>query len=204
VTLGSGRARADEASVSIGPIDDRWAVPPDPGRRYADPPPRSAAPAADTLEAPEEPEIYRSPVRFGVGPSGFITGRARGFGLGITTDFGTGVVGVRLAATWMAPGGLLSLDQYTGELVLDALPHGPLHPVLGVGFGFAHMDFQGVGGDLGVGIGRLGLEYSLALRNADLRIGASVMGGLPGPREASVPSDFGAYAVFAGTLSLGF
>jgi hypothetical protein len=139
-----------------------------------------------------------------VGPSGFIAGHARGFGLGITTDFGTGVVGVRLAATWLAPGEAISLDQYTGELVFDALPHGPLHPVLGVGFGFAHMDFQGVGGDLGVGIGRLGLEYSLALRDADLRIGANVTGGLPGPREASVPSDFGAYAVFGGTLSLGF
>jgi len=195
------RAQADEASVSIGP-DDRWEAPQDLERRYADPPPRPVL-QEDPPSAPE-PEIYRSPVRFGVGPAGFVAGHAQGFGLGITTDFGTGVVGVRLAATWMAPGGLVSLDQYTGELVLDALPHGPVHPVLGVGFGLGHLDLQGVGGDFGVGVGRLGLEYSLALRDADLRIGASVTGGLPGPREANVPSAFGPYAVFGGTLALGF
>ncbi len=189
VILSPERARADDASLTVGRLDDR---------EYAEPPPRSPSPAA------EEPEIYRSPVRFGAGPAGFVAGRAQGFGLGIETVFGTGVVGFRLAAAWMAPGAAASLDQYTGELVLDALPHGPLHPVLGVGFGFAHLDVAGVGGDLGVGIGRLGLEYSLALREADLRVGASVTGGLPGPRDATVRGDFGAYAVFGGTVSLGF
>jgi hypothetical protein len=202
-TLGLGltpaSARADEASVTVGPSDDRWASPPPgvwPG--YGDPPPRPPPPPED------EPEAYRSPVRFGVGPAGFVAGHASGFGLGIETDFGTGVVGFRLAGSWMAPGAQVSLDQYTGELTLDALPHGPFHPLLGVGFGFAHTDFAGVGGGLGVGVGRLGLEYSLALRDADLRLGASVTGGLPGPRDATVPSSFGPYAVFGGTLSLGF
>ena len=162
------------------------------------------APIDAPVPAADEPDAYRSPVRFAVGPAGFIARSAQGFGLGIATDFGTGTIGVRLAASWLGPGTRASLDQYTGELVLDALPHGPLHPVLGVGFGLAHIDFQGAGGDLGVGVARLGLEYSLALRDADLRVGVNAMGGLPGPRDASVPSNFGAYAVFGGAIILGF
>jgi hypothetical protein len=192
-TLVTREASADEASVTVGPIEDH---------RYADPPPRP--PPLAEGPASDDPEAYRSPVRFTVGPAGFVSESAHGFGLGIATDLGTGVIGVRLAASWLGPGARVSLDQYTGEIVLDALPHGPLHPVLGVGFGLAHMDFQGVGGDLGIGVARLGLEYSLALRDADLRVGANVTGALPGPRDATVPSDLGAYAVFGGAITLGF
>jgi hypothetical protein len=193
-TLATGGASADEASVTLGPMDDH---------RYADPPPYAPA-LLPELSTSDEPEAYRSPVRFSVGPAGFVARNAEGFGLGIASDFGTGVIGVRLAASWLGPGARVSLDQYTGEIVLDALPHGPLHPVLGVGFGLARMELQGTGGDLAVGVARLGLEYSLALRDADLRIGANVTGALSGPRDARVPSDLGAYAVFVGAITLGF
>jgi hypothetical protein len=199
--LATGRAGAGEAIVTVGP---EVAVP------MASTPYRLESPPP--LPPPEE--AYRSPVRFGVGPAGFLGGHADGLGLGTTVDFGTGLVGFRLSAAWMGDGarwgeatptgGSLGLDQYAAELVLDTHPRGPLHPVFGLGFGLTHADEAGKGGNMGVGLGRFGLEYSLELHDADLRIGVSATGALPGPREASVPADLGPYALLAASLTLGF
>jgi hypothetical protein len=200
VALASGRSEAAVAEVTVGPAEPPVATSPD----VQDSPP--SLPPAET-------DAYRSPVRFGVGPAGFFAGHADGLELGATVDFGTGIVGFRLSAAWMGDGarwgevstnGSLGLDQYAGELVLDMHPRGPLHPVLGLGFGLTHADLQGQGGNMGVGLGRFGLEYSLELHDADMRVGVSASGALPGPREASVPADLGPYALLAATLTLGF
>jgi hypothetical protein len=204
VVLGSARAEAAVAEVTVGPLTGPGAGPVADGPYVQESPPF----------IPQENEAYRSPVRFGVGPAGFFGGHADGLGLGANVDFGTGIVGFRLSGAWMgdgarwgdaaSTGGSLGLDQYAGEFVLDMHPRGPLHPVLGLGFGLTHAELLGKGGNMGVGLGRLGLEYSLELHDADMRIGVSASGALPGPREASVPSDLGPYALLAATLTLGF
>jgi hypothetical protein len=173
---------------------------------FAEPPPRprdtQAPVAADPPEPREEPahapEPYRSVLR--IAP-----------GLGVSADFGTGTVGFRLAAAWLRgePSGGVDavpspiaggLAQYTGELTLDLRKRGPLHPVLGIGFGLAEINGEG---KLGIGTGRLGLEYALTVDDADVRIGGGVTGILPGPADTSV-QDVRGWVVAGLALGVGF
>jgi len=213
VLLVPATARAqDRAIVGVG----GFAEPPPrdvPVRIAADPPqePRDE-PALARPEPP--PELYRSPMRLELGPVAATTGRGIAPGLGVAADFGRGTVGIRLAAAWLRgePGSGADalpspiaggLAQYTGELTLDLTKRGPLHPVIGIGFGLAHVSGSGSSGNLGIGTARLGLEYALSVEDADVRIGGGVVGILPGPADTSV-QDVKGWALAGLSLAVGF
>jgi hypothetical protein len=208
-------ARADDATVDVGSAS-RFADPPPPPRAML-PTAVSDAPPRVTDEDDDERyvgrELYRSPVRLSLGPAGLTTGRSLGAGIGVAADFGRGSVGFRLAATWLrgeaSPGsGTPSpvgdgLAQYTGEVTLDLHKRGPLHPVFGLGFGLAKVNRGDGSGAVGIGTARLGLEYALALEDADARVGLGVTGVLPGPSDRDT-QDVRAYALVGAHLSIGF
>jgi hypothetical protein len=201
-------ARADDAIVTVG--QQRFAEPPD-----ESPPPQHTAPLV--LDEPrygtDPRELHRSPFRLQLGPQGVTTGKGFGVGVGVAADFGTGSVGGRIAASWLRGEGNNAdgsstptgdaIGIYTGEVTLDLHKRGPLHPVVGMGVGLLHVSRSDSSGIAGVGTGRLGLEYSLGLEDADVRIGASVTGGLIGPVDSDV-KDLRAYALVGAHLAIGF
>ncbi|MEA2753117.1 MAG: hypothetical protein QOI41_7260 [Myxococcales bacterium] len=201
-------ARADDAIVTVG--QQRFSEPPE-----ETPPPRHDAPLV--LEEPrfgnDPRELHRSPFRLQLGPQGVTTGKGFGVGVGVAADFGTGSVGGRIAASWLRGEGNNgdgsstptgdSIGIYTGEVTLDLHKRGPVHPVVGMGVGLLHVSRSDSSGIAGVGTGRLGLEYSLGLEDADVRIGASVTGGLIGPVDSDV-KDLRAYALVGAHLAIGF
>jgi len=208
VSSASAVAQADSAFVQVG--------------RFADPPP--PPPPGPTVVVVEEPryqvpdrplelprEDYRSPFRLHVGPSGVTTGRGFGLGLGLAADFGLGTVGARLTSAWFRPestgtgpiaGGM---GHYTAEMVLDLHKGGPWHPVIGLGFGLTHITSSaaGEGGFAGIGIARIGFEYSLGLDDADVRFGFGLTGALPGPSDREL-ANLPPYAVASASLGIGF
>lgn len=203
-------ARADDAIVTVGP-QQRFSEPPD----ESAPPQRASAPMI--LDEPrfdrDARELHRSPFRLQLGPQGVTTGKGFGVGVGVAADFGSGSVGGRLAASWLRGEGTNSdgsstptgdaIGIYTGEVTLDLHKRGPVHPVVGMGVGLLHVSRSDSSGLAGVGTGRLGLEYSLGLEDADVRIGASVTGGLIGPVDSDV-KDLRAYALLGAHLAIGF
>ena len=201
-------ARADDATVTVG------------SQRFAEPPPENeprqqAAPLV--LDEPrfgaDPREVHRSAVRLQLGPQGVTTGKGFGIGVGVAADFGAGSVGGRLAASWLRGEGKNvdgtstatgdSVGIYTGEITLDLHKRGPVHPVAGMGIGLLHVSRPDTSGIAGVGTGRLGLEYSLGLDDADVRVGVSVTGGLIGPVDSDV-KDLRAYALVGAHLAIGF
>lgn len=206
-------AHAD-ATVSVG------------GPRYAEPPPRVAPrvivvedpqPSRPIIENPPDlppPERYRSPFRLGVGPEAFFSGRDLGAGLGVTADFGTGTVGGRLHAAWFRAQKQGTIDelasptgagfgQYTAEITLDFYKRGPIHPMMGLGFGAMHIFHPN--GDMvaGIGTARLGFEYAFLFDDADVRLGAGITGVLPGPAPKAL-ADLKGYGIAGATISIGF
>jgi hypothetical protein len=169
--------------------------------RFAPPPPGDAASVAydedgsipPIARAPERP---RSAVRVALGPAAVTTGHGLGVGVGGGLDIGNGSVGGRLSATWTRgePGGggtsvvSESFAQYEGELVLDLHKRGPLHPLLGVGFGVVRGESARASGVAGVGLLRAGIEYALGFEEADVRLGAAATGGLVGPADHELQS----------------
>ena len=209
-------ARADSASVSVG----RFAEPPRPVTLVApaaeqvtvvsDQPPVRYVPVTEQPDPlPKDP--YRSPFRLTLGPAVVTSGQGIGPGLQVAADFGSGTVGVRLSAAWFRgenpddPAARLgsSLGLYSGELVLDLHKGGPVHPILALGLGGLHVSRDTSDGWGVVGLGRLGLEYSLALDDADVRLGAGLTGGLLGPSDKAI-ADVRAFATLGATFSVGF
>ncbi len=176
---------------------------------YAEPPDRAVRAGPALPDTPAEGD--RSFLRLHLGPVAATTGRGLGPGLGVAADFGSGTLGFRLAAAWThgepsvaspSPiGG--SLAQYTGELTLDFAKRGPLHPVLGLGFGYARVDSGFAAGGLGVGTARAALEYAVLFDDVDVRFSAGVLGALPGPADSSV-ADLRGWALLGATLGVGF
>ena len=204
-----GNARADDATVTVG---QRFSEPP----LEDNPPQRAVAPVAvdEPLRFDGDPrELHRSPFRLQLGPQGVTTGKGFGLGVGVGADFGTGSVGGRLAASWLRGEGQSSdgtstatgdtIGIYTGEVTLDLHKRGPIHPVVGMGVGLLHVSRSDASGFAGVGTGRVGLEYSLGLEDADVRVGGSVTGGLIGPVDSDV-KDLRAYALVGAHLAIGF
>jgi hypothetical protein len=200
-------ARADDATVTVG-VPQRFSEPPvDP---VATPPARSLA--EDDLIA-RDPELRRAPFRLTLGPMGVTTGKGFGFGVGIGADFGTGSVGGRLSASWLRGEGKSdgastptgdSFGHYSGEITLDLHKRGPLHPVIGMGAGVLHVSRpDNQSGFAGTGTGRFALEYALGLDDADVRVGASVTGGVIGPVDSEI-KDLRAYALTGAHLAIGF
>jgi hypothetical protein len=199
--LGAGRARAEGRAV-VAVQDTRYAEPP--VDRSVDRP-VAAAPE------PVDDGGYRSPMRLHLGPTAATTGRGLAPGLGVAADFGRGTIGFRLAAAWTRgePSGATpspiggGLGLYTGELTLDLARRSPVHPIVGIGFGYAHADTGQASGGLGVGTGRIALEYALALDDADVRFQLGVLGALPGPADSAV-ADLKGWAMMGATLGIGF
>lgn len=194
--LPAAASAQDRAVVQVA--RGSYAEPPEPPDR----PVQASPPSAD-----RDPSV----LRLHLGPMAATTGRGLGPGLGVAADFGSGTLGFRLAAAWLhgepsaaspSPiGG--SLAQYTGELTLDFARRGPLHPVLGIGFGYARVDSGLAAGGLGVGTARAALEYVLPLDDADVRFSAGVLGALPGPADSSV-ADLKGWALLGATIGVGF
>jgi hypothetical protein len=200
-------AKADEAVVVVdGP--------------YAEPPPARTQPIVpvESYEPRyyrEEPPPYdhkRAPVRLSLGPAFLTTGKGVGVGLGLGVELGSGVVGGRLGATWLrgegtqngviAPTGD-SVGHYVGELTLDILKRGSVHPVVAVGGGILHVSRPDTSGVVAVGTVRGSLEYFAPIDDADLRIGLDVTGGLAGPGAESL-RDVKGYGLFGVHAALGF
>jgi hypothetical protein len=206
LVVGANEARADDATVTVG---QRFAEPPD-----NNPPQQSAPMVLDEPRFGADPrELHRSPFRLQLGPQGVTTGKGFGIGVGIGADFGSGSVGGRLAASWLRGEGKNadgtstptgdSIGIYTGEVTLDLHKRGPIHPVIGMGAGLLLVSRPDASGVAGVGWGGVGVEYSLGLEDADVRIGASVTGGLIGPIDTDV-KDLRAYALVGAHLAIGF
>jgi hypothetical protein len=184
LALGASEAKADDSSVTVG---------------FADPPPQARPIVVRTSEGDaflaQDPEPYRAAVRFDLGPALVTTGRGLGYGVALGAAFGKGTVGFRASGTWLRgeakssdtpatmPQTGEAMGQYLGELTLDGNKKGPLHPVIAPGFGLVHVSMPGSSGNAGVGTLRLGLEYSLGLDDADVRLGGSVLGAMAGPRD---------------------
>jgi hypothetical protein len=208
LTTVAGAASADSATISVGN-----------GSRFSRPPPEVVVVHDDTpqptiFETPHElpKDPYRSPFRLTIGPAAITSGQGIGPGLFTAFDLGTGVVGVRLSAAWFRgeaadnPAARLgtTVGLYSGEAVLDLHKNGPIHPVLGLGLGAVNIGKDGgVDGWAVAGLARIGLEYSIALDEADVRFGAGVMGALLGPSDTAI-SNARAFAVFNTTLTIGF
>jgi hypothetical protein len=205
-----GDALAADASITVGaPPGQRFSEP-----REEEPIVAARAPIVDDSFIAREPELRRSPFRLTLGPMGITTGKGFGFGVGLGADFGTGSVGGRLSASWLRGEGKNesgsstptgdSVGHYSGEITLDLHKRGPIHPVIGMGAGFLHVsrpDQQS--GFAGMGTGRFAVEYALGLEDADVRVGASVTGGVVGPVDTEV-KDLRAYALTGVHLAIGF
>jgi hypothetical protein len=209
VGLGLGivrNARADDAVVSVGnPGDPRFARPP------VEPTSGPLLPDEDPHE-PLRPELHRAPLRLQLAPTALTSGKGLGAGVLIAADFGTGTVGGRLSAAWLRGEGHADdpsytlgtgLGQYTGEITLDLHKRGPVHPVLGIGFGLAHVSRPLGSGVAGIGTGRLGLDYAIPVEDADVRVGVHATGVMTGPSDDEI-KDLKGYALVSGVLSIGF
>jgi hypothetical protein len=156
---------------------------------------------------------YRAPVRFELGPSFVTSGQSVGYGLSGGVSVGTGTVGGKFSATFLrgeggdnnaknAPTGE-SMAQYLLELVLDLKKNGPIHPVVAMGMGLVHVDKGSPSGEAGVGTARVGAEYAFGVDDADVRVGASLLGALVGPASDEV-KDLKAYGIFDVHVAVGF
>jgi hypothetical protein len=178
----------------------------------------AAPPAGEVVLATDrevDHERQRSPFRITLGPTAMTAGKGLGYGVFSALDFGRGTVGGRLTAAWLRGDANLDGDsssspsplgtavgQYTGEITVDLLKRGPLHPTLGVGAGVLHVSHSDGSGFAGIGTARVGLDYALALEEADVRVGASVLGGMVGPADHEVTAH--AYAMTMATITIGF
>jgi hypothetical protein len=211
-------ALADDATLTIGDVPARPASASHPGAGPDPDPDPDPALTARPVSDPDRfmaqtPELPRSPIRLTLGPSAITSGKGVGMGVGIGADFGTGSIGGRLAAAWLHGEGKTdgastptgdAVGQYTAEITLDLHKRGPVHPVLGMGTGFVHVSRpDGKSGFGGVGTGRVALEYALGLEDTDVRVGASVTGGVIGPVDDEV-KDLRAYALAGVHLAIGF
>jgi hypothetical protein len=201
----AGAARAEPAVVGVdGPVDDPHRV--DDGDRddRARPPPLERAVDSTSDDAGDlRPS---SLVRVALGGAAAAMDRAGGHGAGglggldLGLEIGRGPIGARFEAAWLrgesqGPG----LAHYGAEVVVDAIPRGPFHPIAALGVALAHTG----GADAGVGTLRLGVAYAIPVREADLRVAVSVLGALPGPADGDA-ADLRGYVMGVGSLAVGF
>jgi len=204
-------ASADEAVVDVqGP----YATPPSGRNEPIEP---ICPPACESRPYREDPPYVsydhkRSPIRLSLGPSFLTTGKGLGVGLGVGIELGSGIVGGRLGATWLRGEGTRdgvvtptgdSVGHYVGELTLDIVKRGAIHPVLAVGGGILHVSRPDVSGVVAVGTVRASLEYFAPIEEADVRIGLDATGGLAGP-GADALRDVKGYGLFGVHAALGF
>jgi hypothetical protein len=198
-------ASADDAIVTVGnPEDPHFARAPEPQQG-------PLAPDDDPHELPRR-ELHRAPIRLQVGPTAITSGKGLGGGVLVAADFGTGTVGGRLSAAWLRGEGHegdtsyplgSAVGHYTGEITLDLHKRGPIHPVLGLGFGLAHVSRPSGSGVAGIGTGRFGIDYAVPVDDADVRVGVHATGAMTGPSDDEI-KDLRGYALVSAVLSIGF
>ncbi len=207
VSLGFAReASADDAVVTVGtPNDGRFAQQPENQ-------PRGPLVAEENPREPMRPELRRAAFRLQLGPTAITSGKGLGGGMQAAADFGSETVGGRLSAAWLRGEGHASdssyplgdsVGQYTGEITLDLHKRGPVHPVVGIGFGLSHVSRPTGSGNAGIGTGRLGIDYAVPVDDADVRIGVHATGVLTGPSDDEI-KDLHGYALVSTLLSIGF
>jgi hypothetical protein len=126
---------------------------------------------------PGDIEAERSLFRFHVGPALLIQPSSPG--LITALDVGRRAVGARLSASFLRAESERGLASYTAELWVDLAHHYELHPILGAGASFLHGGALGAQSSAGAGVLRGALEYELPLRDADARLGLSLLGLVP-------------------------
>jgi hypothetical protein len=192
-----GAAFAFSCLLSASPARADFAAAPDSPYRYS-PPPDSPPPAQlrDEREPRRDSQDRDSTFRFNIGPALLVN--PVGPGLFTALDIGRHAVGVRGSATWLRAEQQKGLAAYGGELWIDLLHDGDLHPIIGAGASWLHgtaLDTR----NLGAGSLRGALEYELPLQGASARLGLSLSVLVPAiGNEATRPWAFTAVTVGAG------
>jgi hypothetical protein len=151
----------------------------------------------------------RSTVRIHTGPVLRISEQSPDGGLFAAVDVGEKAAGVRFSGAWVGVGGDNGLSQYGGELWLDFIHPGPLHPILGAGAAAARIEMTDpTTGDrtastIGVGTLRGTLQYALPIRDTDARASIDAIGAVPAIRGSNGP-DVKPYLLVLATVGVGF
>ena len=160
------------------------------------------------MEEPPSPSHDDTVVRAHVGPALRVDRDGATGGLATALDFGR-FSGVRVAAAWTALGASAMHAQYGGDLWLSLDVHPQLRPVLGAGAAYVRAEPSEAepeneaapkAAEFGVATARVGLEYLIALSQADARLGVEALGALP----AIEAEDRAPWLTLSANLALGF
>jgi hypothetical protein len=163
---------------------------------YAEDPPPPPHSRRDESWAEPEPDLPRSVFRFQVGPALLLEPSSPG--LITALDIGQHAVGARVSAAWLRAATDRGLSSYSGELWVDFRHRYQLHPILGAGASYLRGGALG-GSDAGAGLLRGTLEYELPIRDAEARLGVSIVALVPAiASERTQPWALGALTVSAG------
>jgi hypothetical protein len=159
---------------------------------YAEEPP----PPPQRMDAEPDPDLPRSAFRFQVGPALLLEPSSPG--LITALDIGQHAVGARVSAAWLRAATDRGLSSYSAELWVDFRHRYQLHPILGAGASYLRGGALG-GSDAGAGLLRGALEYELPIRDAEARLGLSIVALVPAiASERTHPWALGALTVSAG------
>jgi hypothetical protein len=186
---------------------------------FAQPPDGQEPVVAGPAQAPYEPydrpyvrDDYgytpRSTVRIHTGPTLRISDRAPAGGLFAAVDVGEKAAGIRFSGAWVRVGGDDGLSQYGGDLWLDFIHTGPVHPILGAGAAAARIEMTDASGarsasTIGVGTLRATLQYALPIRDTDARASIDAIGAVPAIRGSNGP-EMSPYMLVLATVGVGF
>jgi hypothetical protein len=178
---------------------------------FASPPDRPLVVEDYADVAYPEPISHSSLVRLYVGPGLRLSEPMTDGGLFAAFDLGDGATGFRASGAWMHAGAKDGVSQYTGELWIDFGAKRRLHrlhPIVAAGAGLARLgavDAEGrsVTANVGIGVLRGSLDYSLPVAGEDARVGIDVIGNVPAIRSTEA-SDAGPWVIAAARVGIGF
>jgi len=177
---------------------------------FARPPDEPLVVAEDVADPQPFPEgkTNSSLVRLYVGPALRFSEPITDGGLFAAFDVGDGATGFRASGAWMHAGAEHGVSQYTGELWIDFGARRRLHPLVAAGAGLARVgardaDGRSVTANVGIGVLRGSLDYSLAVAGEDARLGVDVIGNVPAIRSAEA-SDVGPWIIAVARVGIGF
>jgi hypothetical protein len=119
----------------------------------------------------------RSTVRVNIGPALLV--RPATPGLYTALDIGRRSVGARFSGAWLNAETEGGLAQYGAEIWIDFGAGTELHPTVGAGAALVHGEQTEQDDSVGAGTLRGTLEYELPLRDAEARVGLSVIALVP-------------------------
>jgi hypothetical protein len=141
----------------------------------------------------------RSTARLHVGPATLFSPATPG--LFTALDIGRRSVGARFSGAWLGAENEGGIAQYGAELWVDFAGGSQLHPIVSAGAAYVRHreDDESDQRGLGAGVLRGTLEYELPVRDADARVGLSLIGLVPAiESERQEPWVMGALTVGAG------